>query len=317
MDQSIHDRISTVNVWWEDLKFHIPVYLVKGKENALIDAGPPQRTPGGLARALEPFGVGIADIDQVLLTHGHLDHVGGLPEIKAAGRAKVVIGMDDASYLSDHSRAYDEFYSIGTRLLSGKEDLREEKAGFLSGAGPEFLPDRVVVDGDTVMLGNGVDLKVINLPGHSNGSVGYYWEEEGILIAGDSIPGLSGPDGSLPIILDLPKYEQSIDRILAMPLKTLVFTHGYRALRMPPSTIRRGKEIEEYLRDSRQVAARLTELLKQKAAGWADRPFVELVDEVIAGMPPEMRFVPLARQVSPHFTVTTVYNGMLRFDERR
>jgi len=318
MDQRIHVRIDTVNVWWEDLKFHIPVYLVKGKERALIDAGPPQRQPaGGLAKALEPFRVEIKDISQVLLTHGHLDHVGGLPEIKASGTAKIVIGREDAFHLSDHSRAFDEFYGLGTRFLAGEEALREEKADFVMGAGPEFSADRTVTEGDTIELGEGVELKVVQLPGHSNGSVGYYWGEEEVLFAGDSVPGLGGPDGSLPIIMHLAKYETSVDRLLAMPIKTLVFTHGYRAPRLPPSTIRRGVEIQEYLRDSKEVAARLTDVLRREAAGWADRPFREVADGIIAMLPGEWGFAPLVGQLFPQFSVTTIYYGLKQFEQGR
>jgi glyoxylase-like metal-dependent hydrolase (beta-lactamase superfamily II) len=155
-----------------------------------------------------------------------------------------------------------------------------------------------------------LELQVVALPGHSAGSVGYYWEREGILIAGDSIPALGSPDGSLPIITDLARYRESVNRLLQMNLKTLVFTHGYRGLRLPPSTIRRGNEIEEHLHDAKEMAMRLSEAVAKESVGWTTKPFPEAVDQVITDMPEEMRFLPLAKQLNPQFSVTTVYHGL-------
>ncbi len=313
MGEHIHERIRTANVWWEEIKLHVPVYLIAGRERALVDAGPPQRAPGGLAVALAPLGVTPGEIDKVLLTHGHVDHVGGLPELRAAGRPQIHIHGEDALFLQDHSRAFDEFYGLGARLSSDEKSLAEQKKAFLASAGPDFVPERVVGDGDKIELGGGVEITVIHLPGHSMGSVGYYWEKEGILIAGDSIPALGGPDGSLPIILDVARYQTSVDRLMGMPLKTLVFTHGYRGLRLPPSTVRRGGEIREYLLDAKEMAKRLLEVLERESGSRKEKPFLEVVDEVIAGMPAEMAFVSLARQFSAHFSISTVYWGLSRF----
>jgi hydroxyacylglutathione hydrolase len=308
METTIHEKIETVNVWWEDIKFHIPVYMVKGQSIALIDAGPPQRTPGGLATALEPFSVTPADVSWVLLTHGHLDHVGGLPELRSAGSPQVLIGREDAFFLQDHGRAFDEFYSIGDRMLAGKEDLSQEKAGFLMGAGPEYAPDRIVSDGDVIDLG-GIELKAVFLPGHSPGSMGYFLEKDGVMICGDAIPALGGVDGAIPIIMDIVAYRKTIDRLLEMPVNTLVFTHGYRGKRLPPSPVKRGDEIREHLTDAREFADRLIDALRKEAPTKSEQPFPSVVDAVIARMPAEMGFAPLAKQFMPHFSVSTVYWG--------
>jgi hydroxyacylglutathione hydrolase len=309
MDLPIHDKISTVNVWWEDIKFHVPVFLVKGTSIGLIDAGPPQRTPGGLAKALEPFSVKPADIATVLLTHGHLDHVGGLPEIKTASSAQVVISKDDAFFLTDHNKAFDTFYAIGDKMLSGKDDMSEVKKGFLMGAGPEYTPDRIIADGEVVDLGGGVELKAVHMPGHSMGSMGYLIEKDGVMVCGDSIPCLGGPDGAVPIIYDLFAYKKSIERLLTMSLSTLVFTHGYRGKRLPPSPVKTGSQIKEHLTDALEMADRLIEALRKEAPTKGSRPFLEVVDAVIANMPLEMGFAPLAKQFTPQFSVSTVYWG--------
>ena len=209
----------------------------------------------------------------------------------------MVIGTEDAFFLEDHSKAFDEFYGLGAGLLSGK-DLSEERKGFLMGAGPEYAPDKKLVDGDKIDLG-AVRLTAVALPGHSAGSMGYWWEEEGILIACDSIPALGGPDGSLPIITDLARYQESVERLLQMNLRTLVFTHGYRGLKLPPSPIRKGDEIKEYLRDAKDVAVRLREVLHQEFDGWMGKPFPEVIDRIVSGMPEEMHFLPLAKQFPP------------------
>lgn len=310
MGGDIHEKIRTVNIWWEQIKFNIPVYLVKGGVNALIDAGPPQKSAAVLTAALEPFGVSPSDIDQLLLTHGHFDHVGGIPTIKSGNRPRIAIHKEDAWFVSDHAKAFDLFYRIADGLLSGKEDMSEEKKGFLMAAGPEYTPDRLLDDGDRIDLGAGVELKVVGLPGHSKGSVGYWWEKEGVLVAGDSIPALGGADGSVPIIQYLSDYIRSIERVERMDVRTLAFTHPYRGIRLAPSTIRRGGEVKEYLGDAKDAARSLADALRRESERGGDAPLAERVDRVIAAMPPAMKFVPMAKQFSPQFSATTIYYGL-------
>lgn len=114
------------------------------KRGAVIDPG------GDLDRimaAIEKAGV---QIDQILLTHGHVDHAGGAAELKDRTGAPIV-GPHEA----------DRF------LL---ERLAETGRGYGISGCRNVTPDRWLAEGDEVRVGD-VDFDVLHCPGHSPGSI--------------------------------------------------------------------------------------------------------------------------------------------------
>jgi glyoxylase-like metal-dependent hydrolase (beta-lactamase superfamily II) len=301
MNVEVHPSIKRVSIWWDAVQSNIDAYLVKGKLNTLVDTGPPQVSADIMTAALKAFNLGPEDIDLILNTHGHIDHIGGNGIVKAAGRAHVIIHKEDAIFLEDRARSFDLFYA------PGKENVAQQKAGFLGQIGPNIIVDRYLEDNDLIDLGNGVELRVIHLPGHTPGSVGFYFEKEAILICGDSIPGLNTPGGILPIIYDLARYERSIERLSNVPLRAMLFSHPYRGLRLPPSVVRREEEIGEYLKDSRSAAARLREAVAKQAAATVNRPLRDIADSIVEVLPVEMGFLKMAQLPMPELSLGTIF----------
>lgn len=292
-------RIRKVSIWWDAVQTHIDAYLIQGTFRALIDTGPPQPSLDPVTLALKPHDVTPGDIDLILNTHGHIDHIGANGLVGAAGSRSVMIHQDDAVFIEDPGRSFDLFYA------PGKENVEEKKAGFLTQMVPGKV-DRYLADMDRIGLGDGMELRVIHLPGHTPGSVGFYWEKEAILICGDAVPCLSTPGGSLPIIYDLAAYEKSIERLSGMPIKSIFFSHPYRGLRLPPSAVRTGSDVTEYLADSRRVASLLREAVLKEAAVQGTKSLMEMADDIIGSLPPEMGFLKTGFLPAPEFSLGTI-----------
>lgn len=99
----------------------------------------------------------------ILNTHGHVDHTGANVEIKDRYRTPIAMHQADLPLLEENIQL--EF-------------------GLMLGAKPAPRPDRLLVDGDEVRVGQ-TSLKVIHTPGHSPGSVCFY--TPGILFSGDTL----------------------------------------------------------------------------------------------------------------------------------
>jgi metallo-beta-lactamase class B len=126
----------------------LAVYLLTSPQgHILIDSAMPEATP--LIEAnIQTLGIKIADIKYLINTHAHMDHTGGLAQLKKDSGAQLVSGEKDKPLLEGG-------------YYPGQET--EEVLQF-----PPVKVDRVVHEGDTVSIGN-ITLTAHETPGHTPG----------------------------------------------------------------------------------------------------------------------------------------------------
>ena len=190
-------------------------YLVideAGGECAVIDPG---EEAGLIAHKVADAGVKPVAI---WLTHGHIDHVLGVPRLKADTGAPV-------------------YLHPGDRLLY--DHVPEQASAFGMRAAPLPPPDRALAHGDRLRVG-ALEFHVRHAPGHSPGSV--VFEGHGMAFAGDvlfqgSIGRTDLPGG------DFETLRKSIEReLLTLPDSTIVYSgHG------PETTVGRERRANPFL----------------------------------------------------------------------
>ena len=104
-------------------------------------------------------------VKAIVITHAHIDHIGGAAKLKALTGAPVHMNAKD-----------EELY-----------DNLEMQAGWLGMETPEKTDiDTPARDGDKLKLGN-ADFHIIHTPGHTQGSISIWIPEENTLVAGDTL----------------------------------------------------------------------------------------------------------------------------------
>lgn len=117
-------------------------------EGVVIDPG------GDVDRILSAIENHNLKIGEIWLTHGHIDHVGGAMELKAALNVKI-IGSHEAD-----------------RPLMERIEVQAQRYG-MEGAAHNCHPDRYLVEGDVVSFA-GHEFEVFHCPGHAPGHVVYF-----------------------------------------------------------------------------------------------------------------------------------------------
>lgn len=305
MKQTIHERIDRISVNMRD-DIYVNMYLVRGERNILIDTGITPAPQRDLLPVLKKYDLTLSDISLVLNTHGHPDHTGGNATVKAAGGAEVCVHKEERAFLADDRECIFDLYSAPVFEAMGG-DPEAEKRMFLAMAGPVQIPDRIVEDGDIIDAGDGIKLKIIHLPGHSDGSIGIFWEKEGILFSGDAVAGLHIGGGKIPIILDISAYKKSLQRLKGLPVRSLLCGHRYRALDLPTSSSREGDEVNIFIDQSLDLAGRIDAAIAAVLPKASGKSFVQLADEVIDILPGDMDFLPFTKVESPFLTAQSIF----------
>ena len=133
-------------------------------------------------------------LDYIFLTHSHYDHVLGCPYVvRAYPNAKVVAGK----------YAVDIFHRDGAKKVMKELDSQFAKTCGITDyefLGDELKVDIAVDDGDIVRAGD-LEFKVMNLPGHTRCSIGFYCEKEGLFLSSESLGVYDGKETILPLFL--------------------------------------------------------------------------------------------------------------------
>jgi glyoxylase-like metal-dependent hydrolase (beta-lactamase superfamily II) len=167
-------------------------YILLGDKICLIDAGVWETAPQ-LQGYLKQIGRSSSEISTVLLTHAHPDHIGGCLSIKKKSSASFAAHPKDKPWIEDTEKQYRERPILNFfELVEGSVPVSRE-----------------LKEGDTVSWDRGKTIRVLETPGHSLGSISFFFEEEGALFAGDAIPAA----GTIPIYVDPRASLQSIQKL--------------------------------------------------------------------------------------------------------
>lgn len=171
------DGVTAVSQGNPEFEGENTAYILDRDGVAVVDPGIPEPTVREkLVGALAERGHDLGDVDTVLLTHFHIDHIGLAAEIQSAGDASVHVHRDDAPIVRGDADALE---SMRTRQRErfdrwGVPDRKRAAIpGFESHDEAEPVspvPESVtpLEDGETVSAG-GFDMRVIHTPGHAAG----------------------------------------------------------------------------------------------------------------------------------------------------
>lgn len=232
----------------------------------LLDSGTSVTPETSVRGRLAEAGHRIEEIDLVVNSHAHPDHMGGNAALAAITTAAFAAPAAEAEWLEDNDTVISQLWEANPDAYRLSAQERAEIAELF---GERVRIDRLLRDGDALETSNG-RLEVITTSGHSPGHIAVHDADRGLLFTFDDVQGrgvpIAGtPHWLAPLYHDVRRYRAGLRRLLDVDFTLLVPSHG------DPLDAEAGRArieeslafvdladafVEEYLEEHREVGVR-------------------------------------------------------------
>lgn len=163
--------------------------------------------------------LGDQSLQYILLTHSHYDHASGSVAAKKRWPEAQVVASAYAAKILAKESARDVIRTMNEHAARehGVDDYEDLLA--------ELTVDRTVVEGDVIDMGD-LQLRVLELPGHTRCSIGFYDEQAKLLLGCETLGVISGPELVMPCCLvDYDSSRQAIAKVRELAIDSLLVPH--------------------------------------------------------------------------------------------
>lgn len=215
----INEHVYAVDPYLRDSPGNAKIYLVSSDKQALIDLCT-SYTVDHIVEGFKAVNHSVEDVDYLFITHHHYDHCGCISAMAPKMPQAEICSSLYASRVIENP----EIRFLSTLFLYGQEFWH------LSG---DFKPligrdVRIVSEGDTFDLGHGVSIRVLELPGHEQGSLGFLEEKTKTLFVGDSLgiyrSGLYNP-AAFKHCFTYDDQIRTLERVLSIDFDQICYSH--------------------------------------------------------------------------------------------
>jgi glyoxylase-like metal-dependent hydrolase (beta-lactamase superfamily II) len=178
------------------------IYIDAGENKVLIDSGTGMFSDA-LNQDLVKIGSSVEAVTDIVLTHSHIDHIGGVLPIIDVSSPKLHLHKSEGDMINSGDMQLTLSSTFGVEL-------------------PNMNIDNLLEEGQDLHLGN-ICFKIYSTPGHSIGSICLLIEELGILITGDTLfPGgsfgrVDFPTGNPHQLVDSLRRITEWEFVIALP----------------------------------------------------------------------------------------------------
>ncbi|MCP5099410.1 MAG: MBL fold metallo-hydrolase [Chloroflexi bacterium] len=210
-------EIITLDLYFQGVPETIASYLVLGADGPVLIETGPASTLETLKESIQRHGVGVNEIKHVLVSHIHLDHAGAAGWFAQQG-AQIYVHHVGARHLIDPSR-----------LLTSASQIYGDKMDMLWGQTVPAPAERVTAVNDNQQINAaGLTFTAHDTPGHAwhhhtyqLGNIAFTGDAAGIRLGKSNVVDVPAP----PPEFKLEVWQQTIDRLMGLNLKTIYPTH--------------------------------------------------------------------------------------------